>query len=398
MEKCHMRLIEKSIQQISSAAILGLFFIFLGSTASAPRAHAEGSDAPEAKSSPQPSPNPAAVPPDALGISFVEGSTTTMMMERDGKNYLVDLASHSVKEVGPQPGPPQSSQEAATEAAPKSNALTADNQTAAKKKDIYEPGDDFVYTLPTGRRLERHGFYVNFNHRFAFNPAFSGKARGHVLAGFDDFSISSFGIRYGVTKDMSLSIYRSPSTIGRPIEMMAAYNLLDEHDGRPLNAAVRFSIDGENDFSKNFTANFEGIFSRSISHRAQFYVVPTLSLQNRRLVPPQRLLEDPVPDLPGINTFSVGFGAAIDIRPTVAIVTEVIPTFVNGPELGIHRPAYSIGIQKRLWRHAFTFGFTNGPGTTVAQRGATRASLLNDPTADKPSGLFIGFDLTRQIY
>jgi hypothetical protein len=121
-------------------------------------------------------------------------------------------------------------------------------------------------------------------------------------------------------------------------------------------------------------------------------------LQNRRLVPPQRFLEDPVPDLPGFNTFSVGFGAAIDIRPTVAIVSEVIPTFVNGPEMGIHRPAYSIGIQKKLWRHAFTFGFTNGPGTTVAQRAATRASLLNDPSADKPGGLFIGFDLTRQIY
>ncbi len=271
-------------------------------------------------------------------------------------------------------------------------------RAAEENSKVYTPGDDYLFSLPTGRRLDRHGFYVNFNHRFAYGPAFSGKALGHTLGGLDNFSLSSLGIRYGVTRDFSVSIYRSPSVIGRPIQLMAAYNFVDEHDGHPLNGAVRFSVDGENDFSKNFTANIEGIFSRSLGHSVQLYVVPTLSFQNRRLVPPQSNLADPVQDLPGVNTFSVGFGGAFDIRPTVAIVAEVIPTFVNGRAMDIHRPAYSIGIQKRLWRHAFTFGFTTSPGTTVNQRAGTRASYLNDPGADKPSGLFIGFDLTRQIY
>ena len=79
-------------------------------------------------------------------------------------------------------------------------------------------------------------------------------------------------------------------------------------------------------------------------------------------------------------------------------MAEVIPTLVNGGDLGIHRPAYSFGIQKKIFRHAFTFGFSNSPGTTVSQRSATRATLLGDPTADTPGGLFIGFDLTRQVY
>ena len=86
------------------------------------------------------------------------------------------------------------------------------------------------------------------------------------------------------------------------------------------------------------------------------------------------------------------------MRPTVALVAEVIPTVANGRELDIHRPAYGFGIQKKIFRHSFTFGFTNGPGTTISQRAGTRASLLNDPSADKGKGLFIGFDLTRQIY
>jgi len=48
--------------------------------------------------------------------------------------------------------------------------------------------------------------------------------------------------------------------------------------------------------------------------------------------------------------------------------------------------------------HAFTLGFSNNPGTVVSQRAGTRAAFLNDPSADKPKGLFIGFDLMRQLY
>ena len=32
-------------------------------------------------------------------------------------------------------------------------------------------------------------------------------------------------------------------------------------------------------------------------------------------------------------------------------------------------------------------------GTTVLQRGGTNATFLNNPSADTPSGLFLGFDL-----
>lgn len=391
-----MRLRERMLNNTYTRALIGSMALIAALALNLPLARA--GDTSDGTRSAQPVPDASPVPPGSLGVSFVEGSSTTMIIEREGKKYLVDLRSQTIKEVEVPSASPQSSQDGSQNPAKTLKEAATAKEEAAKKQKIYEPGDDFVYTLPTGRRLDRHGFYVNFNHRFAFNSVFTGKARGHVLGGLDDFSLSSLGIRYGVTKDFSVSIYRSPSVIGRPIEMMAAYNLLDEHDGKPINAAVRFSVDGENDFSKNFTANFEGVFSRSLGSRAQLYVVPTLSIQNRPLVPPQAQLFDPVPDLPGFNTFSLGVGGAFDIRPSVAIVAEVIPTLANGPEMGIHRPAYSIGIQKRLWRHAFTFGVTNGPGTTVAQRAGTRAQLLADPSADKPSGLFIGFDLTRQIF
>lgn len=87
----------------------------------------------------------------------------------------------------------------------------------------------------------------------------------------------------------------------------------------------------------------------------------------------------------------------MDVRPTVALVAEAIPTLVNGRPLGIHHPAYAFGIQKKIWRHAFTFGFSNSPGTTVSQRAGTRASYLGDPEADGPGRMFVSFDLMRQL-
>jgi len=334
----------------------------------------------------------------ALGVAFVEGSTSSLIVERDGKKYLVDVSARTITEVQASPGASAQALKPA-ESSSAAQQAPAPAQAAEKEKpNIYEPGDDYVFSLPTGRRLARHGFYINFNHRFARDPAFSGPARGGALLGLDGFALPSFGFRYGVTDKFSVSIYRSPTFIARPIQLMAAYNFSDERDGHLLNSAFRFSVEGQNDFAKNFTANFEGIFSRSITRRAQIYVVPTVSLNNHRLFFPVSYRSKAIPDLPGYNSFALGVAGAVDIRPTVALIAEVNPTLVGGRELGIHRPAYAFGIQKKIWRHAFTFGFTNSPGTTVSQRSGTRAAYLNEPSGDTPGGLFIGFILTRQIY
>lgn len=358
---------------------------------------------------------PAAVAPADVGVAFVTGSTSQIVVERNGKHYIVDVATQSVHEAtetAPTMSPAASSSSTQTQGQAQPPSSTSDKKLAPK---VYEAGDDLVFSVPTGRRLERHGFYINFTHRFPYSAAFSGQARGAILLGLDDIAIPSFGLRYGITSKLSVAAYRSPTLLGRPIELMAAYNFLDEHDGQPINASVRFSVDGQNDFSRNFTENFELIVSRSIGHRAQVYTVPTFSIHDRPVIGSNSAVTAPPPFQPcgtpsaaGIltslgvhpcaNTFSLGVAASVDVRPTVALVAEAIPTLVNGTDLGIHRPAYAFGIQKKIWRHAFTFGFTNAPGTTVSQRAGTRATYLGDPTADKPSGMFVGFDISRQTY
>jgi Membrane bound beta barrel domain (DUF5777) len=100
---------------------------------------------------------------------------------------------------------------------------------------------------------------------------------------------------------------------------------------------------------------------------------------------------------PCANTFSIGFGAVVDVRPSVALVAEAIPTFVNETDLGIHRMPFSFGIQKKFFHHAFTFGFTTAPDTNTSQRIATRSIFLLEPKSDTPSGMFVGFDIMRQF-
>jgi mono/diheme cytochrome c family protein len=411
----------------------------------------------------------------SLGIEFPSGSSTQVILQRDGKRYMIDVAAKSVAEVGGGAQTPSTASNASavfgkncavchgadgkgnqamgtpnfhdpsfqrsqsdadfsnaihngkagrmpawagklSEAemaglvtyvrnlpngqtqgpAVSSSAAAPAPAPAPAAENVYDQGDDVLISLPSGRQTARHGVYVNFAHRFAYDPAFSGTGRGEALFGLDGFAIPSFGFTYGITDKLSASIYRAPSIVNRPIQLMAAYQLLDEHRGSPFTLKVRASIEGQNNFRKNYTENVEAIFARSITKRAQFYAVPTVSFNDRRLVQGGTRSRD-ILDFPGVNTFSLGFGLAVDIRPTVALLAEIIPTVVNGPDLGIHRPAYSFGIQKKIYRHAFTFGFSTSPGTTVSQRAGTRATFIGDPSADKPSGLFAGFNLTRQI-
>jgi len=394
--------------RLAFVAFIGILF---GVFALSPVTLADAKDPSTSSAPPQGTPN--TVTAADVGVSFIEGSASQLMVQRDGKNYVVDLATHQVREVAT----PASSAGTASSLQTESAAAPPPEAAPAKNKQVvYKAGDDNVFSVPTGRRVERHGLYINFTHRFPFEPAFTTPGRGNTLLGLDDFAIPSFGFRYGVTSRFSVFAYRSPSEIGRPIELMAAYNFLDEHDGNPLNAAVRFSIDGQNDFNRNFAENFELIVSRSLGRRAQLYAVPTFSIHARPLLAnPNVSFALPLPDQPcsaataagapsGLNvrpcanTVSLGLAASVDVRPTVAIVSEVTPTLVNGRELGIHRPEFGFGVQKKIWRHAFTLGFGNNPATIVSQRAATNATFLGDPSADTPKKMFIGFDLTRQVF
>ena len=409
---------ETKVIRLAIAGITSLILIFASaalSSASATDDSSTGAAAPHSGSVPQPTPGDA-------GISFVDGSSSQIIVERAGKKYLVDVVSHEIKEVGT--NNPVEAETSSSRSNPDNQNLKATTQgtptaagpPATTKPKVYTAGDDLVFAVPTGRRVDRHGLYVNFTHRFPYEPAFVTPGRGNTLLGLDDFAVPSFGFRYGITSRLYAFAYRSPSIIGRPIEFMAGYNVLDEHDNQPLNLVVRFSIDGQNNFQRNFSENFEIIVSRSITKHAQVYAVPTFTINARPLLQninptfADAIVEQPcsAPQANGVsgglilkpcaNTISIGVAASVDIRKTVALVAETIPTLMNADELGIHRPEFAFGIQKKIWRHSFTLGFGNGPATIVSQRAGSNATFLGNPSANTPKNMFIGFDLTRQVF
>ena len=348
-----------------------------------------------------------------FNVDFAASSGSSIIVEHDGKRYEIDTATKTVREL---PIGSSSSLETRQQSDPQNNATAAgQSQSAPAQTDTYYlPGDDRLLTLPSGLRITKGAVWVNFTHRFPISPAFSGTALGHTLLGMDDFGLPSFGFQFGVTNRLSLAIYRSPSLIGRPIEMRAALRMLDEHDGQPFNATFRFSVDGQNDFERNFTTNFELITSRSITRHAQLTLVPTVSIHNRPALnlfnfiqkppleqPCSQALASGVPASmhvkPCVNTMSLGVGLSVDIRPTVALIAEVEPMLANAHDIGAHRPPFGFAIQKKILRHSFTFGFTTAPGTTVSQRSQTRAIFNRDPTADRGKGLSVGFNLSREL-
>lgn len=151
------------------------------------------------------------VTPAEVGIDFVAGSTSQIVVHREGRTYVVDAATHTVHEALSTPSadpPPASSSKQNSQQA---QAAPAAAQTTISHK-VYEPGDDLVFSVPTGRRLDQHGFYINFTHRFPYSAAFSGPARGAILDGLDDVAVSSFGFRFGITSKLSVAAYRSPTS------------------------------------------------------------------------------------------------------------------------------------------------------------------------------------------
>ena len=117
-----------------------------------------------------------------------------------------------------------------------------------------------------------------------------------------------------------------------------------------------------------------------------------MSFNNRPLQVIANDVFNPTP-VDGDTTVAVGAGISVDIRPTVAIVGEAI--YRVSERLGEHRPAFMLGIQKKVFRHSFTLGLTNSPGTTLSTRSATRGSYGGGTFDDTFSGLTIGFNLSR---
>lgn len=319
-------------------------------------------------------------------VTFVPGSDAEAVVELNGKKFVINTKDKTVREMTTTTGE--------TNLAAASTPVKAQAAPELPKapSNVYRPGDVRLINLPTTLPIPKGSLWSDFTHRFPFGEP----SNQSELFGLDSFAAPSFGFIYGLTDRVQIGAYRSPTNLGRPIEVFAGVSLFNELKGDPVSVMARVALEGRDNFQRNFATSFELTFARSITRHAQIYVVPTVTVGDRPIgfAPEQ--------NLPGETATALGVGAAVNIRPTVAIMAEANMRLNEasryvGEFTGIHRPSFGFGIQKvsESRKHSFSLTFTNGFGTTFSQRSMTRGIIGAD---DTPQGLTIGFNLSRRLF
>jgi hypothetical protein len=242
--------------------------------------------------------------------------------------------------------------------------------------DLAQP-DFTLVGLPTSLRLPKFGSAFRVTHRFT-RPL--GQGNFGDLAG-DLFGIDSgaqIGLeyRFGIIRNGQIGLHR---TSNRTIEFFGQYDLLRQGASLPLDVSVMVSIDGTNNFRSNGSRSpaLGAIVSRTVTNRAAFYVEPIFVDNSNPL--PAALVDHN-------NTFMVGLGARVRIRPTVYLVGEAVPR-PSGYKPGVTQGSF--GIEKRAGGHMFQLNFSNAFGTTMGQI-ARGGPVSKD--------WFMGFNISRKFF
>jgi uncharacterized beta barrel domain-containing protein DUF5777 len=239
---------------------------------------------------------------------------------------------------------------------------------------LAEP-DFTLIALPTALRLPKFGSAFRVTHRFT-RPLDSGDF-GDLAAdffGMDTGAQIGLEYRFGIIPSGQIGILR---TSDREIEFFAEYGILRQGPGRPFEVMALASIEGGDNFKDAKSPALGVVVSRRAGDVAAFYVEP-IWVNNSNPLPKEVVDHN--------DTFMIGFGARIRIRPTVYIVGEVTPR-VSGYRPGSTQGGFAI--EKRAGGHMFQLNFGDAFGTTMTQiaRGGPDGS-----------NWYLGFNISRKFY
>ncbi|PWT86818.1 MAG: hypothetical protein C5B57_00385 [Blastocatellia bacterium] len=249
-------------------------------------------------------------------------------------------------------------------------ATFAQDDTAIKPA---EP-DFTLIGLPTALRLPKFKSAFRVTHRF-LRPLDEGDF-GDLLSdffGLDNGAQIGLEYRFGIIPNGQIGIHR---TSDKTIEFFAQYGLLRQ-GASPLEVAALFSIDGTNNFQDSYSPAIGAVVSRRIGEYAAFYLEPIWV--NNSNPEPKELVDHN-------DTFMIGLGARIRIRPTVTIAGEWAPR-VSGYEPGVNHGA--VAIEKRVGGHLFQLNFSNAIGTTMGQ------IARGGPATED---WYLGFNISRKFF
>jgi len=239
----------------------------------------------------------------------------------------------------------------------------------------FEQPDFSLITLPTTLRLPQFKSSFRVTHRFnrPLGQGDVGDLAGDLF-GLDAGAQIGLEYRFGLMRGLQAGIYR---TSDKTIEFFSQYNLLQQAGASPVAVGVLASIDGTNNFRDSYSPALGVAISRTIPRVGALYVEPIWV--NNSNASPSELVDDN-------DTFLIGVGARVRIRPTVYLVGEIVPR-VAGYDPGVTHGTF--GIEKRAGGHMFQLNFSNSFGSTIGQ--LARGGLNNDDW-------YLGFNISRKFF
>jgi len=247
---------------------------------------------------------------------------------------------------------------------------------------LAEP-DFTLIGLPTALRLPKFGSAFRVTHRFT---------RALGSGDFGDLSADLFGIdsgaqigleyRFGIIPNGQIGVHR---TSDRTTEFFAQYGVMRQGPRRPLEIMALASIEAPNNFKESKTPALGVILSRRVGGVAAFYVEP-IWVNNSNPLPKEVVDHN--------DTFMVGVGARVRVRPTVYLVGEVSPR-ASGYKPGSTHGGFAI--EKRAGGHTFQLNFSDSFGTTMGQIARGGVTGIDSNQAETRNW-YMGFNISRKFF
>jgi cytochrome c oxidase subunit 2 len=337
--------------------------------------------------------------PQKVDVTFDEKNPGVAIVEINGEQVRVDTNNKTWTRVESTKSEPANQQ-----------TVRAGNQSPAVES---EPYDYRLVNVPTPKRVLKGSLNLFFTHRFS-QPVRPLKDSAKELIGLDSSAVPSFGLAYGITDRLYVSAYRSAICqrgLCRTIEIGAGYHFLDEKEGHsPVALSGYASIEGDDNFTQNFTYNMQVMLARSVTRYVNLFFSPAVHFDangQHRFDPRPTDFFPPATigfHLPR-HSGSFGFGVNGRITPTVSLLFEYTPRV--GFKLGAVQPVFDstgkvigfiphseaeigFGVQKDIGRHSFSLTFSNTQTTTTSRYNSSNLVL-------PPSRFIIGFNLYRRF-
>jgi hypothetical protein len=265
-----------------------------------------------------------------------------------------------------------------TAAPPQTATAPADEEPDDAVLNRSQP-DFTLINLPTGLRMPKGKMAFRVTHRFtrALGEGDFGDLASDAF-GLDSGAIIGLEFRIGVAPGAQLGVHR---TNDKTIQFLGQYDLKQQSESFPVGLAAYATIDGTDNFSDSYSPSLGLIVTRELGEHGAVYVEP-IWVNNSN--------PDPKEVVDHNDSFLLGLGTRVRVRPTTYLVLEVVPR-ISGYDPGKH--PISFAVEKRVGGHAFQLVFSNTFGLTMAQ--IARGGVMAE---DGSSNWYLGFNISRKFF